>query len=140
MPAEVRQALSRANDAVIPSTRVAADVPGSIWWVNPGGGKGHIRWVRTDDNENQILSALARIAAPFVLAVGFAAPRLDHALATLNILARRVGPPTILLTEADAVLACPARVTADLPRGTRLSLFPMGPARAEAQGLRLVWP
>lgn len=82
--------------------------------------------------------ALARIAAPFVLAVGFAGSRLDHALAALNILARRVGPPTILLTEADAVLACPARVTADLPTGTRLSLFPMGPARAEAQGLR--WP
>lgn len=70
VPAEVRQALSRANDAVIPSTRVAADVPGSIWWVNPGGGKGHIRWVRTDDNENQILAALARIAARGELTVG----------------------------------------------------------------------
>ncbi|MCT1806133.1 MULTISPECIES: DUF5926 family protein [Corynebacterium] len=70
IPAEVQQALSRANDAVIPSTQVKADVPGSIWWVNPGGGKGHIRWVRTDDNENQILSALARIAARGELTVG----------------------------------------------------------------------
>lgn len=70
VPAEVRQAMARANDAVIPSTRIAADVPGSIWWVNPGGGKGHIRWVRTDDNENRILAALARIAARGELAVG----------------------------------------------------------------------
>ena len=70
VPAEVQQALSRANDAVIPSTQIKAEVPGSIWWVNPGGGKGHIRWVRTDDNENQILSALARIAARGELHVG----------------------------------------------------------------------
>ena len=62
--------MSRANDAVIPSTQIKAEVPGSIWWVNPGGGKGHIRWVRTDDNENQILSALARIAARGELHVG----------------------------------------------------------------------
>ncbi|QPK83170.1 preprotein translocase subunit SecA [Corynebacterium qintianiae] len=70
VPAEVAQALSRANDAVIPSTQIKASVPGSVWWVNPGGGKGHIRWVRTEDNENQILSALARIAARGELHVG----------------------------------------------------------------------
>ncbi|AWB84870.1 DUF5926 family protein [Corynebacterium liangguodongii] len=70
IPAEVRQALANANDAVIPSTQIKADVPGSIWWVNPGGGKGHIRWVRTDDNENRILAALARIAARGELSVG----------------------------------------------------------------------
>ncbi|MEX3504296.1 DUF5926 family protein [Corynebacterium sp. LK2510] len=63
IPADIQQALARANDAVIPSTRVDADVPGSIWWVNPGGGKAHIRWVRPEENENQVLSALARIAA-----------------------------------------------------------------------------
>ncbi|WP_342318617.1 DUF5926 family protein [Corynebacterium mayonis] len=63
VPPEIQQALGRANEAVIPSHQVEADVPGSVWWVNPGGGKAHIRWVRPEENENQMLSALARIAA-----------------------------------------------------------------------------
>ena len=81
---------------------------------------------------------LTRIAAPFVIAVGFSGPRLDHALAALNVMARRAGPPVVMLAGEDAVLACPRRVTADLPAGMRLSLFPMGAATAAGSGLR--WP
>lgn len=81
---------------------------------------------------------LTRIAAPFVIAVGFSGSRLDHTLAALNALVRRVGPPTVLLAGADAMLACPRRVSADLPAGTRVSLFPMGQATASGTGLR--WP
>lgn len=69
-PLEIQQALQRANEAIIPSRQVAKDLPGSIWWVNPGGGKAHIRWVRTEDNENQMLNALARIAAREELNLG----------------------------------------------------------------------
>ena len=36
VPPEIRQALGRANDAVLPSEKVQVDLPGSIWWVNPG--------------------------------------------------------------------------------------------------------
>ena len=60
---QVQQALARANDAVLPSTEIDTDLPGSIWWVNPGGGKAHIRWVRPEDDERKLLDALARIAA-----------------------------------------------------------------------------
>ena len=67
---EIRQAMARANDAVLPSTQVKADVPGTAWWVNPGGGKAHIRWVRPEENENQMLNALARIAARGELNLG----------------------------------------------------------------------
>lgn len=81
---------------------------------------------------------LQRIAAPFVVAVGFSGGRLDHTLAALNVLVRRVGPPTVLLAGDDVALACPQRVSADLPLGTRLSLFPMGEARGTSTGLR--WP
>lgn len=70
LPPEVRQALGCANDAVMPSTQIKTDLPGSVWWVNPGGGKAHIRWVRPEDNENQILAALARIAARGELTLG----------------------------------------------------------------------
>lgn len=63
VPPQIQQALQQANDAVLPSEKVGEGLPGAIWWVNPGGGKAHIRWVRTEDNEVQMLSALARIAA-----------------------------------------------------------------------------
>lgn len=65
-----RQALQNANDAVIESHRVVADVPGSVWWASPGGGKAYLRWVRVDDNEDAILQALARVAARGELSLG----------------------------------------------------------------------
>ena len=70
VPPQIQQALQQANDAVLPSEKIGADLPGAIWWVNPGGGKAHIRWVRTEDNEAQMLSALARIAARGELNLG----------------------------------------------------------------------
>lgn len=70
VPPQIQQALQQANDAVLPSEKVGAGLPGAIWWVNPGGGKAHIRWVRTEDNEAQMLSALARIAARGELNLG----------------------------------------------------------------------
>ena len=64
------QALQQANDAVVESHRVDTDIPGAVWWVNPGGGKAHIRWVRPDDNEDGLLNALARVAARGELHLG----------------------------------------------------------------------
>ncbi|QGU05742.1 DUF5926 family protein [Corynebacterium comes] len=57
------QALQSANDSVVESHRVDTGIPGAVWWVNPGGGKAHIRWIRPDDNEDALLNALARVAA-----------------------------------------------------------------------------
>lgn len=65
---EVAQHMQTANDSILPSHRVEADVPGAVWWVNPGG-KAHIRWVRTDA-ETPLLNALARIAARGELVLG----------------------------------------------------------------------
>ena len=70
VPPQIQQALQQANDAVLPSQEVGEGLPGAIWWVNPGGGKAHIRWVRTEDDEARMLSALARIAARGELNLG----------------------------------------------------------------------
>ena len=64
------QALQAANDSVVESHRVDTEIPGAVWWVNPGGGKAHIRWVRPDDNEDALLNALARVAARGELNLG----------------------------------------------------------------------
>lgn len=81
---------------------------------------------------------LTRIDAPFVIAVGFSGRRLDHTLAALNVMARLPAPHVILIAAEDIVLLCPPRLSLDIPIGTRLSLFPMGPARGTSEGLE--WP
>lgn len=65
---QVAQILQMANDSLVPSERVEANVPGTTWWVNPGG-KAHIRWVRSEAEE-VLLPALARIAARGELKLG----------------------------------------------------------------------
>lgn len=81
---------------------------------------------------------LSRIAAPFVVAVGFAGPRADHLLACLTTLVRLRRPPCLLLGGEDAIFAAPARLRLDLPPATRLSLYPLGPVTGASRGLR--WP
>lgn len=81
---------------------------------------------------------LAGISARFVLAIGFAGPRLDHALAALTALARAPGPPALLLGAEDVAFLAPPHLSLPLPAGTRVSLWPMGEARGTSTGLR--WP
>lgn len=81
---------------------------------------------------------LRRIDAPFILATGFTAGRVDHAMAVWSVLARRIGPPTIVLGPEDAIFAAPATLELDLVPGTRISLFPMAPVSGRSTGLE--WP
>lgn len=92
----------------------------------------------TEQNSTDFEKCLGRIRAPLVLALGFSGARQDHFLAALTTLARRVGPPTILLAGDDAITLCPPRIALDLPPGTRLSLYPMG--RASGRSTGLAWP
>ena len=81
---------------------------------------------------------LQRIAARFVVAVGFTGLRLDHTLAALTVIARRPGLPILMLAAEEVVFLCPPRLTLPLPAGERVSLWPMGPATGRSTGLR--WP
>ena len=79
---------------------------------------------------------LARIAAPFVLAVGFGGSRTDHLLACLTTLVRLRHPPCLLLAGDDVIFAAPPALRLDLPPGSRLSLYPLGPVTGTSRGLR----
>ena len=94
----------------------------------------HLHRVAEQDSTD-FHKCLSRIAAPLVLAVGFSGARQDHFLAALNVLARRIGPPCILIAGDDVIALCPPRIALDLPPGTRLSLFPMGAAQGRSTGL-----
>ena len=82
--------------------------------------------------------ALRSIDAPFVLGVGFAGQRLDHGLAVLNALVRQPEKRCLILSGSDVTFLAPLSLDLTLPKGSRLSLFPMGAVQGESQGLR--WP
>lgn len=65
---EIGQAIKNANDAMMPSARVAAEGIEAAWWVDAGE-KAHIRWVRPED-EDRLFEALARVHAAGGLHLG----------------------------------------------------------------------
>lgn len=81
---------------------------------------------------------LTHIQAPFIIATGFTADRVDHSLAVWSTLAQRIGPPTVVLGEHDLILAAPDRIELDLPADTRVSLYPLATVTGRSTGLE--WP
>lgn len=110
-------------DSVSPAARMALG-PGRILHV-------------AEQDSTDFAKCLQRIDAPLVMAVGFAGLRLDHTLAALTVLVQ-AGPGVVMLASDDVIIACPPRLSLDLVPGTRVSLFPMGPARGTSTGLE--WP
>ncbi|MCV6597266.1 MAG: thiamine diphosphokinase [Mangrovicoccus sp.] len=81
---------------------------------------------------------LSRIAAPLVLAMGFASGRMDHLLAVFNGMIRHPDRRCVLIGSEDLAVVLPPRMDLELPVGTALSLFPM--ARCEMRGAGLQYP
>lgn len=91
-----------------------------------------------EQDSTDFAKALARSDAPWTLAVGFLGQRLDHTLACLSTLAE-TRARCVLLGETDCLCLLPGRpVTLALPVGSRLSLWPLAPARGRSVGL--AWP
>lgn len=91
-----------------------------------------------DQNRTDFDKALDLVDAPVILCTGFTGKRMDHQLACYSVLVRQAGKPAILLGEEDICFHLSHEVTLDLPKGTRLSLFPMARVVASCSGLR--WP
>jgi thiamine pyrophosphokinase len=91
-----------------------------------------------DQDTTDFDKALRSVAAPFVLALGFAGARIDHGLAVFNALVRHAGRVCLVIGPADVVFLCPPEITLRLRVGDRLSLFPMGAVGGWSRGLR--WP
>ena len=75
-----------------------------------------------------------------IIGFGFLGPRADHGLAAMQALARHQGAPVILQSAQDVVFHLPAHreMPFELPRDTRVSLFPFASVACAAEGLR--WP
>ena len=97
------------------------------------------RLIRISEQETtDFEKALSHINAPFVLATGFTTARLDHTLAAFNVLVRQVGPTCLILGEEDVIFSAPKQLVLDIPKGTRVSLFPLSPISGKSEGLE--WP
>ena len=92
----------------------------------------------TEQDSTDFEKCLVRIAAPLVIAVGFAGARLDHALAVFNALARHPARRCVMLAEREVIVLAPPRIALDLVPGTRVSLFPLAPVTGRDKGLH--WP
>ncbi|MGL4279049.1 MAG: thiamine diphosphokinase, partial [Albidovulum sp.] len=103
---------------------------------------GAARIHRMDEQETTDFDKCLRsVRAPFLLALGVAGGRLDHALAALSSLVRHQqagGAPCVIVGNDDLVFAAPRQLDLRLPVGERLSLFPLSPVTGESSGLR--WP
>lgn len=80
--------------------------------------------------------ALRSVDAPLSIGVGFTGARLDHTLAALNVLVRYPSRRCLLISDQDVVVLLPPRLEFALTQGTRVSLFPFGPARISSTGLK----
>ena len=92
----------------------------------------------TEQETTDFDKALRLVRAPFILALGFWGARADHGLAVLNSLVRLSERPCLVLSNSDVIFHAPADLTLDLPKGSRLSLFPLAPVKGRSDGLE--WP
>lgn len=82
---------------------------------------------------------LRAVEAPLILGLGFLGARVDHMLAGFNAIVRSPSNVILIGEEEVAFHAKAARRYAiDLPKGARISLFPMGQVAGQGTGLR--WP
>ncbi len=96
-------------------------------------------WHIPEQDTTDFEKTLCRVAAPWILALGFTGGRMDHALAVLNVLARYRDRAVVLLDSDDAsFVAADGPMSLGLPVGSRISLMPLADVRVTATGLR--WP
>lgn len=94
-----------------------------------------VRVVEQDTTDLE--KVVSRVAAPVLLGAGFIGGRLDHTLASLNVMARYAAKPLVFFSATDCCFRCPdAGVVLELPVGTLLSVLPMDDLRATSQGLQ----
>ena len=92
----------------------------------------------TEQDTTDFEKCLMAIRAPFILAAGFTGARMDHGLAAFHALVRHPAQRCIILGTQDICFLAPALLVLDIPKATRLSLFPMGAVSGRSTGLR--WP
>lgn len=91
-----------------------------------------------DQDSTDLDKCLARLQAPFILALGFDGARLDHTLAAMTSLVWHGSARVLMIAAQDIVFLAPPRIALAMEVGARFSLFPMRPVTGRSTGLH--WP
>lgn len=89
-----------------------------------------------DQNQTDFEKALCRVDAEMILALGFLGGRLDHTMATLNVLVRHINRPVVALSETEVVFAHVGAGVLHIAPGAPVSVLPMAATRMSTKGLR----
>lgn len=92
----------------------------------------------SEQNNTDFDKAMRSIAAPVVIAVGFAGGRIDHQLAAFHTLLLHADKPCIIVSDQEIVFHCPAHVVLPMRAGEVVSLYPMVAVTGRSTGLE--WP
>ncbi len=98
---------------------------------------GHVIHLSEQDTTD-FEKCLYSVKAPLYIGYGFLGGRVDHELTALSVLVRYPERAVILLGDDDICFCCPKQLDIDLPKGTRVSIFPMSPTKMHSTGLK--WP
>lgn len=79
---------------------------------------------------------LEGIDAPMIFAAGFLGGRADHELAAYHALLANAYQRCVVIGEEDVICLVPPALALDVPKGSRVSLFPMADVVASSEGLR----
>ncbi len=91
-----------------------------------------------EQDSTDLEKCVTRIHAPLILGVGFTGGRVDHQLGALNVLSKFPDRAIALVGRQDVCFVCHGNLRFELVEKTRVSLFPMAPARA-VKGRGLKW-
>lgn len=83
---------------------------------------------------NDLEKSLDVINAKYIICYGFLGGRLDHSLASFNVISK-TKQVVFLIGEEDVCVVCPKNLKLNLPIGTRFALFPMDKTFAKSKGL-----
>lgn len=78
-----------------------------------------------DQDSTDLEKCLNEVEAPLFLALGFIGKRFDHTLEILHILQKYTHKNIVFFSNEDVIVRLPAKCTFELPKGTRLSLYPL---------------
>ncbi len=92
----------------------------------------------SEQNTTDFEKCLYSVNAPLYLGYGFMGGQIDHQLTALSVLVRYPERRVILCGEKDICFCCPKQLDIDLPKGTRVSVFPMSDTKMSSTGLK--WP
>lgn len=78
-----------------------------------------------DQDSTDLEKCLNEVKAPLFLALGFIGKRFDHTLEILHIMQKYTHKNIVFFSNEDLIVRLPAKSCFELPKGTRLSLYPL---------------